>query len=210
MKKSQLISINNKLKKKLTPENKKKYNNLVVALRTKGINKNSFELETVLLEILQDLLEYQYNGKTFEDLLGTDINKTCDNIIDNLKSTGPQKKLKDTAVFSFFLLIIISFPNIIFNKVIQPFVILAFLSIAIITIFLQYFYMAKIRKKIYNIIFIIAITIFYTLSLMFVPNAKIFSIWKIPVNDIILISYIILAIISLVSVAVLIKKDISS
>lgn len=61
---------NNQLREKLTPENRKYYEKLLVYLRVKG--KDEVATEAVLLEILQDMLEAQAEGQTAKQYFGTD------------------------------------------------------------------------------------------------------------------------------------------
>ena len=55
----QLIEKNNQLREQLSPANKAYYENLLLYLRTKSLSKNDQQVETLLLEILQDMLEAQ-------------------------------------------------------------------------------------------------------------------------------------------------------
>ena len=54
-----LLKHNNKLRLQLNEENKKFYEELLVACRMKSTAKNESALEIQLLEILQDLILYQ-------------------------------------------------------------------------------------------------------------------------------------------------------
>ena len=79
---SDLMKQNNKLRSQLNKDNKKYYEELLVACRMKNTTKKESELEIQLLEILQDLILYQKQGKNFTDVFGNDINKlsslSCD------------------------------------------------------------------------------------------------------------------------------------
>ena len=66
----QLIEKNNQLREQLNPANKAYYENLLLYLRTKSLSKNDHQVETLLLEILQDMLEAQANGVSSEDYFG--------------------------------------------------------------------------------------------------------------------------------------------
>lgn len=61
---------NNHLREKLTPENRKYYEKLLLYLRAKG--KDEVVTEEILLEILQDMLEAQAEGQTAQQYFGTD------------------------------------------------------------------------------------------------------------------------------------------
>lgn len=54
-----LMKQNNKLRSQLNKDNKKYYEELLVACRIKNNTKKESELEIELLEILQDLILYQ-------------------------------------------------------------------------------------------------------------------------------------------------------
>ena len=64
-----LLKHNNELRLQLNEENKKFYEELLVACRMKNTTKNQTALEIQLLEILQDLIIYQKQGKSFTDVL---------------------------------------------------------------------------------------------------------------------------------------------
>ena len=115
-----LLEYNNKLRMQLNEENKKYYEELLITCRTKAIAANETTLEIQLLEILQDLITYQNQGKNFPDIFGNDINKLSDSIIELLP-----KENKTTIyrfMLSYILILIISplFPSI-FAKSIQPY-----------------------------------------------------------------------------------------
>ena len=71
-----LIKQNNELRPQLNKNNKKYYEELLVTCRMKNNTKNESALEIQLLEILQDLILYQKQGKNFTDVFGNDINKS--------------------------------------------------------------------------------------------------------------------------------------
>ena len=79
-----LIKQNNELRSQLNEENKKYYEELLIACRMKNTAKNESALEIQLLEILQDLILYQNQGKSFTDVFGNDINKLSSSIIAEL------------------------------------------------------------------------------------------------------------------------------
>lgn len=60
-----LLEYNNKLRLQLNTDNKKYYEELLIACRAKAITVKEAELEIQLLEILQDLISYQNQGKKF-------------------------------------------------------------------------------------------------------------------------------------------------
>ncbi|TMS99893.1 hypothetical protein FD687_06770 [Apilactobacillus kunkeei] len=84
MKAEQLIEQNNELREKLNPKNKKYYENLLLYIRAKAVFQKEDDVETTLLEILNDLIEAQNNGQDAEDYFGKDPEQLASEIIDNL------------------------------------------------------------------------------------------------------------------------------
>ena len=155
-----LLEYNNKLKLQLNEDNKKYYEELLVTCRAKSITSKEPELEIQLLEILQDLILYQNQGKNFHEIFGTDINKLSDSIIDSLPKEN--KVIVFRFILAYILITIVSFllPSV-FTKSIQPY--LAVLSI--LTLFLGAaicFYLILYKKNERNkwIIYFISFVIF--------------------------------------------------
>ena len=86
-----LIKQNNELRLQLNEENRKYYEELLVACRMKNNTKNESALEIQLLEILQDLILYQKQGKNFTDVFGNDINQLSSSIITELPKENKMK-----------------------------------------------------------------------------------------------------------------------
>ena len=123
-----LLKHNNELRLQLNEENKKFYEELLVACRMKNTTKNETALEIQLLEILQDLIIYQKQGKNFTDVFGNDINKLSSSIISELPKENKMKLFRFSLVY-LLILIISSLAPSIFSRTIQP--ILTILSITI-------------------------------------------------------------------------------
>ena len=121
-----LIKQNNQLRPQLNEDNKKYYEELLVACRMKNTTKKESELEIQLLEILQDLILYQKQGKNFTDVFGNDINKLSSSIIAELPKENKMKIFRFSLVY-LLILIISSLTPFIFTKTIKP--ILTILSI---------------------------------------------------------------------------------
>ena len=96
-----LIKQNNKLRSQLNEDNKKYYEELLVACRIKNNTKKESELEIELLEILQDLILYQKQGKNFTDVFGNDINKLSSSILVELPKENKGKLLRFSLVYQF-------------------------------------------------------------------------------------------------------------
>lgn len=114
-----LIKQNNELRPQLNENNKKYYEELLVACRMKNTTKKESELEIQLLEILQDLILYQKQGKNFADVFGNDINKLSSSIIAELPKENKMKIFRFSLVY-LLILIISSLAPSIFTKTIEP------------------------------------------------------------------------------------------
>ena len=114
-----LLEYNNKLRMQLNEENKKYYEELLVACRMKSTTKKESELEIQLLEILQDLILYQKQGKNFTDVFGNDIHKLSSSILLELPKENKVKLLRFILVYFLILIISAIFPSV-FTKTIEP------------------------------------------------------------------------------------------
>lgn len=114
-----LIKQNNELRSQLNEENKKYYEELLIACRMKNTTKKESELEIQLLEILQDLILYQKQGKNFTDVFGNDIHKLSSSILLELPKENKVKLLKFILVYFLILIISAIFPSV-FTKTIEP------------------------------------------------------------------------------------------
>ena len=126
-----LIKQNNELRLQLNEDNIKYYEELLVACRMKNTTKNESALEIQLLEILQDLILYQKQGKSFTDIFGNDINKLSSSIIAELPKENKMKIIRFSLVY-LLILIISSLAPSIFSRSIQP--ILTILSITLLVL----------------------------------------------------------------------------
>ena len=114
-----LIKQNNELRSQLNEENKKYYEELLITCRMKNITKKESELEIQLLEILQDLILYQKQGKNFTDVFGNDIDKLSSSILLELPKENKVKLLRFILVYFLILIISAIFPSV-FTKTIEP------------------------------------------------------------------------------------------
>lgn len=114
-----LLEYNNKLRMQLNEENKKYYEKLLITCRTKAIAANETALEIQLLEILQDLILYQKQGKNFTDIFGNDIDKLSSSILLELPKENKVKLLRFILVYFLILIISAIFPSV-FTKTIEP------------------------------------------------------------------------------------------
>ena len=113
------VKQNNKLRSQLNEDNKKYYEELLVSCRMKNTTKKESELEIQLLEILQDLILYQKQGKNFTDVFGNDINKLSSSILVELPKENKGKLLRFSLVYLLILIISSLVPSV-FTRTIQP------------------------------------------------------------------------------------------
>ena len=206
-----LLEYNNKLRLQLNEDNKKYYEELLVTCRAKSITSKEAELEIQLLEILQDLILYQNQGKNFHEIFGTDINKLSNSIIESLPKEN--KTIVYRFILAYILITIVSslLPSV-YTKSLQPY--LAVLSI--FTIFLGAticFYLILYKKTERNkwIIYFISLVIF-EISLFLVPileKLNIFPHWlatTISISSNFLYIYAVFSIFSIVYIYWTFKK----
>ncbi|WP_100009784.1 DUF1129 family protein [Lentibacillus sediminis] len=79
----ELIEENNQKRERLTKENKKYYEDMLVYIRV-SYDKSEQETEEVLAEMLDHLLEAQQDGKTAKDVFGDHPKQYADEIIGEL------------------------------------------------------------------------------------------------------------------------------
>ena len=139
-----LLEYNNKLRMQLNEENKKYYEELLITCRTKAIAANEATLEIQLLEILQDLILYQNQGKNFTDIFGNDINKLSDSIITLLPKENKTTIYHFIPVYTLILIISFLLPSI-FTKSIQPY--LAVFSILVLILGISLCFYLLLYKK---------------------------------------------------------------
>ena len=114
-----LIKQNNELRLQLNEDNKKYYEELLVTCRMKNTTKKESELEIQLLEILQDLILYQKQGKNFTDVFGNDIDKLSSSILIELPKENKGILLRFSLVYLLILIISSLVPSV-FTRTIQP------------------------------------------------------------------------------------------
>lgn len=141
-----LIKQNNKLRSQLNEDNKKYYEELLVACRMKNNTKKESELEIQLLEILQDLILYQKQGKSFTDVFGNDINKLSSSIIAELPKENKMKILRFYLVYLLIFIIISLVPSV-FTRTIEPITIMFFISLSLGSAVCSYLLIYKKTEK---------------------------------------------------------------
>ena len=154
-----LIKQNNKLRSQLNEDNKKYYEELLVACRMKNTTKKESELEIQLLEILQDLILYQKQGKNFTDVFGNDINKLSSSIIAELPKENKMKILRFYLVYLLIFIIISLVPSV-FTRTIEPITIMFFISLSLGSAVCSYLLIYKKTEKNKWFIYISSLIIF--------------------------------------------------
>ena len=141
-----LLKHNNELRLQLNEENKKFYEELLVACRMKNTTKNETALEIQLLEILQDLIIYQKQGKSFTDVFGNDINKLSSSILVELPKENKVKIFRFSLVYLLILIISSLVPSV-FTRTIDPITIMFFISLSLGSAVCSYLLIYKKTEK---------------------------------------------------------------
>ena len=163
-----LMKQNNKLRSQLNKDNKKYYEELLVTCRMKNTTKNESALEIQLLEILQDLILYQKQGKNFTDAFGNDIDKLSSSILLELPKENKGKLLRFALVYFLILIISSIFPYV-FTKTIKPITtMLSILLLALGSLICLYLLIYKKTEKNKWFIYISSLIIF-EISFILIP-----------------------------------------
>ncbi|EMK2594770.1 MULTISPECIES: DUF1048 domain-containing protein [Bacillus] len=96
MTEKEMVQLNNKKRKLLTPENEAAYGDMLIYLRLTSVPQK--QMEELLLEILDHLVEAQEDGKTAHDIFGEDLKAYCDELIN---SSEHQNSFQQAAVIGF-------------------------------------------------------------------------------------------------------------
>lgn len=80
-----MVQQNNELREQLNPENKEYYEEMLTYMRLKNWFKDEKEIESKLLEILQDMISAQKDGISAKDYFGQEPKKTADEILSNIQ-----------------------------------------------------------------------------------------------------------------------------
>ncbi|MGX7112042.1 hypothetical protein [Gemella cuniculi] len=151
----------------------------MLSLRSKSFLKDETKLEIITLEILQDLVSYQEQGKKFTEVYGDDIDKFANSIFENLPNEN-KKQMLSLLLVSILMFITSSTFFYVFNSNIEPYIIL--LNVITSGIFgMILLYILVYRKTKQNKIFIYTLAfISYNLSIFLIPILKTFDVFKSP------------------------------
>ncbi|MBV4419253.1 DUF1129 domain-containing protein [Clostridium tyrobutyricum] len=89
-----IINLNNQLREKLTNENKEYYEQLLLYIRSAGLFYDDYEIENLLLQILQDIVSAQNDSQSAEDFFGKSPQVAADELIHNLGKCSRKQTLK--------------------------------------------------------------------------------------------------------------------
>lgn len=75
---NQMIEENNQLRQRLNDENKAYYNDLLLYLRFQSVSRDEAQIESFLLDVLQDILAAQKDGLSAVDYFGKEPKEVAD------------------------------------------------------------------------------------------------------------------------------------
>jgi hypothetical protein len=121
----ELIKENNRLRKQLTAENKKYYEELLISIRLNG-QKQEHTVEKTLLRILQDMIDAQTNGHSAQEFFDKTPNELSDDILAGLPRNSKMNNIKS---ISFVFILLLQFN--LFNILLEPVVALSLFKTAL-------------------------------------------------------------------------------
>lgn len=89
-----MVEENNQRREKLTDENKAYYEQLLVYIRSAGLFYDDYEIENLLLQILQDIQSAQNDGQSAEQFFGKRPQVAADKLIRHLGKASWKEILK--------------------------------------------------------------------------------------------------------------------
>lgn len=89
-----IIDNNNGLRENLTDENKEYYEQLLLYIRSAGLFYDDYEIESLLMQILQDIISAQNHGQSAEEFFGKSPQAAADELIHNLGKSSRKEILK--------------------------------------------------------------------------------------------------------------------
>lgn len=98
----EMIAQNNARRELLEPHNLAAYENALVYIRLNGRSEHS--TESILLELLEHLIEAQQHGKTAEDVFGDDLQAYCDSLIADIPHQSKLSWVVDALRYTSILL----------------------------------------------------------------------------------------------------------
>ncbi|MFI3914261.1 hypothetical protein VBG69_08655 [Carnobacterium maltaromaticum] len=209
-----LIKQNNELRENLTKENKVFYEDLLVYMRTAGFLYDDLEIESSLMQILQDIMLAQKDGESAENYFGKNPKEIVDEMIQSMDKISIKAFIKLFGLLfgisSFFPLLDqltnsenkINFLVILLNGLISLFAVVTVVYILHKSIYLK---TPKKKSKPFLLIWLLCCFIIgaYILVNIFTP-----SVFLLTIPDVVIIIIIIILVLGITTKAVLsAKKD---
>lgn len=168
MKPEKYIEHNNNLRTYLNEENNKYYEELLIQTRLLSFFKNEQKVEEVLLDILQDLIDYQKAGKNFVDVYGDNIHKIAKDIVKNILQDNILKNLKLVLLSVIMFIVSSFFISISFKQSINILEYVFSYTLTIVIIAVALFILIKMLHKLKPISSLIILMIFFNAAI-FIP-----------------------------------------
>ncbi|WP_018751573.1 DUF1129 family protein [Paenibacillus sanguinis] len=90
---TEMIKLNNERRELLNKENLKVYEDAMIYIRLNA--RSEYATESILLELLEHLIEAQQHGKSAKDVFGDDLHVYCDTLIADIPHQSKQSWLLD-------------------------------------------------------------------------------------------------------------------
>lgn len=188
---NKMIKKNNVLRKQLNEQNLKVYEDILVYIRASHLSE--YETESLLLETLDHLLEAQKDGKTAEDVFGSDITAYCDELIENMPKEKFTVSMLGFFQYGFLTLGWIFIAHTVFQALAflnpkfgeQKISIIPYLSVFVLTFLAVIATLSALKKSVNgsNSSFIAAAGLWLAdIALFIVLNIWAKEIWTIPMN----------------------------
>lgn len=114
MKIREYIDYNNELRAQLSKENRTKYEELLIQIRILGVFRKEKYIEDITLQLLQDLIDYQKEGKDFEEVYGNDTFTIAKSIIKEIDKESKESVIKNilmTVLLYISICMLLSYDN---------------------------------------------------------------------------------------------------
>lgn len=114
MKTREYIDYNNELRAQLSKENRMKYEELLIQIRILGVFRKEKYIEDITLQLLQDLIDYQKEGKDFEEVYGNDTFTIAKSIIKEIDKESKESVIKNilmTVLLYISICMLLSYDN---------------------------------------------------------------------------------------------------
>lgn len=186
-----MIKKNNVLRRQLNEQNLKVYEDILVYIRASRLSE--YETESLLLETLDHLCEAQKDGKTAEDVFGSDITAYCDELIENMPKEKFTVSILDFFQYGFLVLGWIFIVHTIFQVLAlvnpkfgeQEVSVIPYLSAFVLTFLAVMATLSALKKSVKgpNSPFIVAAGLWLAnIALFIVLNIWAKEVWTIPMN----------------------------